>query len=437
MVKYRSKLSEFARGAAHLPATVMQTVTKPTYSDEAVVAFRQERRRTLHPMGLNTTYEAVDDDATDQVKWKVMQNNSACLVFHSVQESSRRTYSTGWKRFCKFSTWFGTDCFLRVAPQGWSQVATLPTPFRETVVMSFTHKRSVEGLVPVTVNTYVSDVRFMLKSCNLDVSFMETDIVCSARTAIELQYRLTHPASDTGSLPFTIDMVMHARNTVLNTGSTAHQAVNTAMTIATVILGRASEYLQLPSDHHLRSQDVRFRLHNLQDVVASEAWRYTLDDVQSVMLTVRSAKNDPEGFGSRFQYVKGSLSATCVFDPTADLFSWAARARPMPDHPFLSYRGEWTLTYKMMTKGIKDTVRSLGFKPKLYSTHGIRIASASTLAAAGVPDSVIQKTGRWKSLTFLRYIRVTRATFAVVIAAITNPTHLTMHDVAAIHPGVH
>ena len=91
----------------------------------------------------------------------------------------------------------------------------------------------------------------------------------------------------------------------------------------------------------------------------------------------------------------------------------------------------------MMTKGIKDKVRSLCLEPKLYSTHGIRIASASTLAAAGVPDSVIQKTGRWKSLTFLRYIRVTRATFAVVIAAITNPSHLTMHDVAAIHPGVH
>ena len=83
MVKYRSKLSEFARGAAHLPAIVMQTVTKPTSSDNVVVAFRQERRRTLHPMGLNTTYEAVDDEATDQVKWKIMQNNSACLVFHS------------------------------------------------------------------------------------------------------------------------------------------------------------------------------------------------------------------------------------------------------------------------------------------------------------------------------------------------------------------
>ena len=253
----------------------MQTVTKPTYSDEAVVAFRQEKRRTLHPMGLNTTYEAVDDDATDQVKWKVMQNNSACLVFHSVQESSRRTYSTGWKRFCKFSTWFGTDCFLRVAPQGWSQVATLPIPFRETVVMSFIHKLSVEGLVPVTVNTYVSAVRFMLKSCNLDVSFMETDIVCSARTAIELQYRLTYPAGDTGS-----------------------------------------------------------RLHNLQDVAASEAWLYTLAEVQSVSLIFRSAKNDPEGFGSRFQYIKGSLSETCVFDPTADLFSCAARARHCLTTPF-------------------------------------------------------------------------------------------------------
>jgi hypothetical protein len=378
-------------------------------------------------MGMNTSFELVEDDAPDQTKWKVMQANSACLVFHSIQESSRRTYSTGWNRFCKFSAWFGTDRFLRVAPQGWSQAATLPIPFRETVVMSFIHKLSVEGLVPVTINTYVSAVRFMLKSCNIDINFMESEMVCSARTAIELQYRLIHPASDTGSLPFTIDMVMHARNVVLNTGSVPHHAMNTAMSIATVILGRASEYLPMPSDHHLRSQDVRFRLHTLQDVPSSDIWQYTLEDVQSVILTVRSAKNDQEGYGSRFQYLKGSLTATCVFDPTADLFTWAARARPLPDHPFLSYRGEWTLKYEMMNAGIKDTVQALGLDRKLYSTHGIRIASASTLAAAGVADSVIQKTGRWKSLAFLRYIRVTRA---------TNPTPLTRHDVAAIHPGV-
>jgi hypothetical protein len=168
----------------------------------------------------------VEDDATNQEKWKIMQNNSACLVFHSIQESSRKTYSSGWNRFRKLSAWFGTNCFLRVAPQGWSQAATLPIPFRETVVMSFIHKLSVEGLVPVTINTYVSAVRFILKSCNIDISFMDTEMVCSARTAIELQYRLTHPASDTGSLPFTIDMVMHVRTTVLNTGSAEHRAMN-------------------------------------------------------------------------------------------------------------------------------------------------------------------------------------------------------------------
>ena len=339
---------------------------------------------------MNTTFEPVEDDASHQVKWKVMQANSACLVFHSIHESSKRTYSTGWKIFCKFSTRFGTDCFLRVAPQGWSQAATLPIPFRETVVMSFIHKLSVEGLVPVTVNTYVSAVRFMLKSCNIDITFMESEMVCSARTAIELQYRVLHPASDAGSLPFTIDMIMHARTTVLNTGSAEHHAVNTAMTIDTVILGRASEYLPMPSDHHIQSQDVRFRLVNLKDIPASDAWQYSLANVHSVIITARSAKNDQEGYGSRFQYIKGPLTATCVFDPTSDLFSWAVSAEPLPDHPFLSFRGEWTLRHKMMTDGIKRTVKSLGQNPRLYPTHEIRITSASTLAAAGVSDSVIK-----------------------------------------------
>ena len=57
-----------------------------------------------------------------------------------------------------------------------------PGIVREMVVMSIIHKLSVEGLVPRTINTYVSAVRFML-------NFTELERVCSARTAIELQYR--------------------------------------------------------------------------------------------------------------------------------------------------------------------------------------------------------------------------------------------------------
>ena len=40
------------------------------------------------------------------------------------------------------------------------------------------------------------------------------------------------------------------------------------------------------------------------------------------------------------------------------------------------------------------------------NTHSFRIGGASALAAAGLPDFVIQVIGRWSSDSFLRYIRI-------------------------------
>ena len=40
------------------------------------------------------------------------------------------------------------------------------------------------------------------------------------------------------------------------------------------------------------------------------------------------------------------------------------------------------------------------------NTHSFRIGGASAAAAAGIPDSVIQIMGRWKSDCYKRYIRI-------------------------------
>jgi hypothetical protein len=58
------------------------------------------------------------------------------------------------------------------------------------------------------------------------------------------------------------------------------------------------------------------------------------------------------------------------------------------------------------------------------------------LAAAGRPDYEIQKLGRWKSLAFLEYIKVGKATFNAALAAIVNPNLLTAREVGRMHAGV-
>ena len=76
------------------------------------------------------------------------------------------------------------------------------------------------------------------------------------------------------------------------------------------------------------------------------------------------------------------------------------------DGQFFVYDSSVRLSYHTFTKNIKMTTTRLGFNHEFFSTHSLRIGGASALAAAGVPDYIIQTMGRWKSLAFLMYIRL-------------------------------
>ena len=108
---------------------------------------------------------------------------------------------------------------------------------------------------------YMSSIRHVFKLANLDVDFLASEWVSSARTAVTLLYRQTNPIAGRVGLPFTCDMIVYAMLKAFNTGSAKDQAIVTAMKLAATCLMRVSEYLPgSPCDveHLLRSQDVAF-----------------------------------------------------------------------------------------------------------------------------------------------------------------------------------
>ena len=58
-----------------------------------------------------------------------------------------------------------------------------------------------------------------------------------------------------------------------------------------------------------------------------------LSDVRSVIVKVRSAKNDVEGEGHRMEFPRVAVDAMHAFDLAADMFSWAVQAQPKYGHP--------------------------------------------------------------------------------------------------------
>ena len=70
----------------------------------------------------------------------------------------------------------------------------------------------------------------------------------------------------------------------------------------------------------------------------------------------------------------------------------------------------------------------LGFPIAKIGTHSLRAGAATAMFLAGVPAETIQLIGRWRSQTFLRYIRiqVQQLTKGVATDMTTNPNFFTI-----------
>ena len=64
------------------------------------------------------------------------------------------------------------------------------------------------------------------------------------------------------------------------------------------------------------------------------------------------------------------------------------------------------VSYFYFNSSLKSLLRFVGLSPDLYKSHSFRIGAAISVAARGVPLSVIQNMGRWKSNAFKNYIRI-------------------------------
>jgi hypothetical protein len=144
--------------------------------------------------------------------------------------------------------------------------------------------------------------------------------------------------------------------------------------------------------------------------------------------------------------VKVTDSLTCTrvdlatsqrpFDLADKLWDFACEARPFKGQAFSTWQGRARLTYGEFTAKIKAVAKGEGYDEAHFHTHSFRIGGASALAARGVPDHVIQSVGRWKSLAFLAYIRLSTRAYNSAVDMLCDLKSLTIEDVRRMLPGV-
>ena len=113
--------------------------------------------------------------------------------------------------------------------------------------------------------------------------------------------------------------------------------------------------------------------------------------MREVTIETRSAKIDEGGEGHRFTSVRVDPQSTPdrPFDRAEQLWDFACVSRPVRGMAFLTWQGKWRLTYGKFNAKIKEVARGEYGDDSGFATHSIRIAGASALANAGVPDHII------------------------------------------------
>ena len=128
-------------------------------------------------------------------------------------------------------------------------------------------------------------------------------------------------------------------------------------------------------------------------------------DPTYVAITLRGSKTDPFGVGCTL-IIGRTNSSIC---PVTALLAYLAIRPPSPGPLFIHDDGS-PLTRSGLVSAVCAALSGAGVDLTRYTGHSFRIGAATAAAQAGLPDSMIQTLGRWRSSAFQRYIRMPAST---------------------------
>ena len=385
-----------------------------------------------------------DEDPT--TRWLRHASNWQVSAAVCVQDSSSTSYCSGVRALFTWALLCNVDPLFQTIPSGYDRTSCV-ADHKTMSFLSFLGYLFFEmGLSSITVNGYKCAVINYLRTQFIDASFAHHPFVAQLIKAITIEWRKCHKKSDSKSLPITIDMLLRLRRNILNMSLPIDHAVWVGMLLSIVLLLRDSELCPTKDDHFMREQDVTFLMRPSAlggenwHCQSSQAYLNSSSDLLGVSILIRSAKNDANGDGAKYYFTTVTITATAVFCLATEMFAWAQRARPIKHDPFLTCRTGYSgipvmLEYRRMLGFCKRAATASGFDPKRFGTHSLRIGGASIMAAAGLPNHYIQTLGRWKSLAFLAYIRMSLGAMMQSMTTISDPGWYTNEHMRLLNSG--
>lgn len=145
------------------------------------------------------------------------------------------------------------------------------------------------------------------------------------------------------------------------------------------------------------------------------------------VMSVNSSKNAIKGFRA---VVGCSTSILCAHCSMAAFISAGSL---QPHNLLFTTQSGQPLTYLLLNNFIKQSMYRLGYDQTKFTPHSIRAGSATDAALAGMPASTIKSLGRWRSDTYMQYLRPHHQQLATLAPMMTgaSPPQLHLHDTTA------
>ncbi len=132
-------------------------------------------------------------------------------------------------------------------------------------------------------------------------------------------------------------------------------------------------------------------------------------DPATIRITIKQSKTDPYRKGVQI-FIGRSFASIC---PVRSMVTYLA-ARGPSHGPLFLHANSSPLSRQSLVRKVRSALTTAGINAQAYSGHSFRIGAASTAAAKGVEDALIQILGRWESTAYMRYVKLPREQLASI-----------------------
>ena len=383
----------------------------------------------------------------------VLLNGETC-VWESVEETTKKLYKTAWNRFTDFCTFYGTDVRMVTIPDSWKEHTNKFNTyysFEESVAIGYLNYLRFEGscICPKAASAYLSGVKFMWQNIGVSTEIIDKSIyIGRCKTGMTKLWRKEkgNSAAEKACKPSTWEMIIKLRENAKIKNKKLDKCKANGVTFGYITLGRICEIVERPdTDHHFRTQHAMFDVevdNKICRVDAETIYNYMRKHIKGITVTIgmNGTKNDQDSEADSYYYpiVIQNDNEPEQFCFALMMYDQACEGRPKRDQSFFSVNTDarpWQLTYQHYSDAVKLAATLCGIKDtRGYTPKSTRVGAASALAAAGMPAYIIKFLGRWTSLAFMDYIRLSMKQFEVAMCHLTNPETLTLQDMIHSNP---